>query len=512
VTTIATQSQQPVGTASTESVQRTGILTVLLVGQFMALLDLFVVNVALPAIRADLHSSGTSLQLVVGGYSSTYAVLLITGARLGDLYGRRRMYLIGVLTFTTASLVCGLAPNSAVLIAFRFVQGGGSAMMVPQIMSVIQMHFTGTARAKALSTYGAVLSAGMVAGLVVGGVVINADFFGATWRPVFLINVPLGVGVALLVPRLVPADAPRSSRKLDLRGLAIAVPALCLVVLPLVLGHELRWPAWTFVSIFAGLALLAIFVIAERRIAARNGDPLLDLGVLRCAGLTSGLVALVCMQIAAGGFLFTFTLHLEAGLGYSALRTGLTYLPMAAPFGLISFYWRRLPHRLHPIVVPVGMGLTALGYLGMALALHHTDDGGAAMWICLVTVGVGMGLSASPLLTQALAHVPMPRAADAGGLLTTAMQLSQLMGVATLGTLFLTLRNGALDQAAHTSASAMTSTAFWLSLVSALGLAAAATLTHSQLQSANGRVPCESLRGGPAGPPRRRRARRRSSP
>jgi len=456
-----------------------GVLTVLLVGQFMALLDLFVVNVALPAIRTNLHTSGTSLQLVVGGYSIAYAMLLITSARLGDLYGRRRMYLTGVLTFTAASLVCGIAPSSAVLIAFRFVQGAGAAMMIPQMMSVIQMYFTGGARAKALSAYGAVLSAGMVAGLVIGGLVINADFFGATWRPVFLLNVPVGLGVAFLVPRLVPADEPRASRRLDLRGLAIAVPALCLVVLPLVIGHQLGWPPWTFASIVAGLALVALFVIAERRIASRHGDPLLDMGVLRSAGLIPGLLALVCMQIGAGGFLFTFTLHLEDGLGYSALRTGLTYLPLATPFGLVSFYWRRLPRQLHEIVVPVGLGLSALAYLGMALALRHADNGGPALWLCLVVLGIGMGLSASPLLTQALVHVPLPRAADASGLLTTTMQLSQLMGVAALGTVFLTLRNGVLDHAGHASAAAMSSTALSLSVVSALGVAAAASLTRS---------------------------------
>jgi Major Facilitator Superfamily len=329
-----------------------------------------------------------------------------------------------------------------------------------------------------------VLSAGMVAGLVVGGLVVNADLFGATWRPVFLVNVPLGIGVALLVRRLVPKDEPRPTRRLDLRGLAISVPAVCLVVVPLVLGHEVHWPAWTYACIVAGLALIAAFVLVERRIASRSGDPLVDLVVLRSIGLTAGMVTLACMQIATGGFLFAFTLHLEGGLGYSALRTGLTYLPLAASFGLVGFYWRKLPQRLHPIVVPVGMGLCALGYLGMALALGQTDNGGGALWICLVTLGVGMGLSASPLLTQALVHVPMPRAADASGLLTTTMQLSQLMGVATLGTVFLTLRDGVVrSQADHVSAAAMSTTGYWLALASVLGVVAAAMLARSVLHA-----------------------------
>jgi EmrB/QacA subfamily drug resistance transporter len=480
--TIAPLTSQTAATPSTEGPRRMGMLTVLLVGQFMALLDLFVVNVALPAISTDLHASGTSLQLVVGGYSIAYAMLLITGARLGDLYGRRRMYLIGVIVFTGSSLACGLAPTSDMLIIFRFVQGAGAAMMVPQIMSVIQMYFAGPARAQALSAYGAVLSAGMVAGLVAGGLVVNADLLGTTWRPVFLVNVPLGIGVALLVRRLVPKDEPRPTRRLDFRGLAISIPAVCLVVVPLVLGHQVHWPAWTYACIVAGLALIAVFAIAERRIALRGGDPLVDLVVLRSIGLTPGLVALACMQIATGGFLFAFTLHLEGGLGYSALRTGLTYLPLAASFGLVGFYWRKLPQRVHPTVVPVGMGLCALGYLGIARALSHADNGGDALWICLVLLGVGMGLSASPLLTQALTHVPMPRAADASGLLTTTMQLSQLMGVAALGTIFLTLRHGALDRADHVSATAMSSTAYWLALVSLLGVVAAATLARSVLR------------------------------
>src|SRR5882672_3077053 len=167
-------------------------LAVLLLGQFMGLLDVFVVNVAMPAIGVDLHGSGASLQLVVGGYTVAYAMLLITGARLGDLYGRRRMYLVGAVVFTVASLVCGFAPGIVVLVVFRFVQGAGAAVMVPQIISVIQMLFTGKARATALSTYAVVLSSGAVFGLVFGGVLLSANLFGATWRPVFLINVPLG--------------------------------------------------------------------------------------------------------------------------------------------------------------------------------------------------------------------------------------------------------------------------------------------------------------------------------
>ncbi|HEY3483190.1 MAG TPA: MFS transporter, partial [Streptomyces sp.] len=359
------------------------MLATLLLGQLMGVLDVLIVNVAMPEIGTDLHASGATLQLVVGGYTVAYAMLLVTGARLGDLFGRRRMYLLGVVLFTLTSLVCGFAPNSAVLVIFRFLQGAGAAVMVPQIMSVIQMRFTGAARAKALSAYGAVLSTGAVLGLIVGGVLVNADLFGATWRPVFLVNVPVGVLLTVLVPKLVPADEPRGTRRLDFAGLGIASSAVCLVVLPLVLGHELGWPAWSFACIGLGLVLAGVFVAVERRIAAAGGDPLLDLKVLKTPGIMAGIGTLATTQIAYGGFLFIFTLHLEAGLGDGALQAGLTYVPMSATFGLLGFYWRKLPAGLQHLRGPLGAGLAVLGYLGIAAAMHGGGQDSALMWASL---------------------------------------------------------------------------------------------------------------------------------
>ena len=264
------------------------MLIVLLAGQFMALLDVTIVNVAMPTVGRSLHASGAELQLVVAGYTVSYAMMLINGARMGDLYGRRRMFLAGVGIFTLASLACGIAPGIEVLIAARFVQGAGAAAMMPQIMSVIQLRFEGAARARALSAYTAVLSSGFVAGQVIGGVLVTANLFGETWRPVFLVNVPIGLAVLALVPRVVPRDEPgRGSlgRRLDLAGLAIAVPTVFLVVLPLMLGHQENWPAWVSACIALGLVLAVVFVGVERRIADRGGDPLLNLAVLRAPGL-----------------------------------------------------------------------------------------------------------------------------------------------------------------------------------------------------------------------------------
>ncbi|HET6740382.1 MAG TPA: MFS transporter, partial [Kribbella sp.] len=392
--------------------RRGPMLAVLLLGQFMALLDTSIVNVAIPTIGADLHASGAWLQLVVGGYLVTYATTLITGARLGDLYGRRRMYLIGVVLFTLASLACGLAPAALPLVLFRFVQGIAAAVMVPQIMSVIQTQFTGPSRAKALSAYGVTLSAGQVVGLIAGGLLVGANLFGTQWRPVFLINVPVGVCLAILVPRLLPADRPTAARRLDLAGLVTLTSAVLLLVLPMVVGHELGWPVWTFACFAAGLVLAVLFFRIERRVA----DPLVNLDVLRSRGLAAGLTTLTCTLVALGGFMFSVTLHLQNGLGESALRSGVTWLPFATMFGLVGYFWRSLPQRLHHLVVPAGLVLCALGYAGIGLSDMLT-------WPALVLSGTGMGLAASPLVTQTLIHVPLARAADASGIVTTTMQL-----------------------------------------------------------------------------------------
>ncbi|HEV8167455.1 MAG TPA: MFS transporter, partial [Actinomycetota bacterium] len=337
-------STVPPGADTTER-RRWLMLAVLITGQFMALLDVTIVNVAIPTIRTKLHASGAALQLIVAGYTVTYAMLLITGARLGDLRGPRRLVLAGLGIFTLASLACGLAPTTGALIAARFVQGAGAALMVPQILSVIQRQFAGAARARALGVYAATLASGAVVGQVVGGLLVSADLLGASWRPVFLVNVPVGLVAAALVPRLVPADHVSGGRRLDLPGLVTASGAVLLVVLPLVLGHEQGWPVWSFLSLAAGVLLACVFVQVERSVAARGGDPLLDLGVLRAPGLVAGLAALTAAMIGYGGFLFTLALHLQLGLGDSALRAGLTFAPGALAFGATGYWWRRLPGR-----------------------------------------------------------------------------------------------------------------------------------------------------------------------
>ena len=464
------------------------MLVVLLAGQFMALLDVTIVNVAMPTIGRSLHASGAELQLVIAGYLVSYAMLLITGARLGDLLGRRRVFLLGLGTFTLASLACGLAPDIGVLIAARFVQGAGAAAMMPQIMSVIQVRFDGAARARALSAYTAVLSSGFVVGQVVGGALVTADLFGSGWRPVFLVNVPIGLAVLALAPRLVPRDEPSGQRRLDLPGLSVAVPAVFLFVLPLMLGHQERWPAWTFACMALGGALAVVFLRTERAVAAAGGDPLLRLSVLRSPGLLAGLGAILLLMTPYGGFLFGFAIHLQAGLGDDALRAGLVFAPCAVAFGLCGYFWRRLPARWHPFLTPAGCLAGAAGYLGVAATLHSGGSGGLLLQACLVTAGAGLALAFSPLITHALVKVPMTSAADASGLLTTAIQLGQAVGVAAFGSLYLTLdTDGAGSRPVSAiSGHAISVTLCWVALATAFGVLAAIPLTRTVLAARRG--------------------------
>jgi MFS family permease len=264
------------------------LLLVLLAGQFMANVDTSIVNVSTPAIHDGLGASGSELQLIVSGYILAYAMLLITGARLGDTRGYRRMFLTGLVTFTAASLACGLAPDPFTLIVARVVQGAGSALMVPQALSGIQLSFSGPARARALGLYAVALSSSAVVGQILGGVLISADLLGTGWRPVFLINVPIGVALIVAAVRWLPADRPSHRRRLDLAGVAMLSGATLLAVLPLVLGREAGWPAWTWVCLVASVPVLAIFLAWERGVTRRGGYPLLNLHVLRSPAVSWG--------------------------------------------------------------------------------------------------------------------------------------------------------------------------------------------------------------------------------
>ncbi|MDX3385580.1 MFS transporter [Streptomyces niveiscabiei] len=432
------------------------LLAAVLAALFMALLDVFIVNVAAPTIGSDLGASGAQLQLVVAGYAITYSVLLITGARLGDRFGHGRVHLAGLALFTGASLACGLAQGAAGLIGFRLVQGAGSAVMIPQVLSLIQRAFTGEARVRALGVYSAVLAVGAAAGQIVGGVLVSADLFGTGWRPVFLVNVPVGVFLLVVGRRVLPrAGGAGSARRLDWPGQLLLGAAVSLVTVPLVLGQEAGWPLWSWLSLLAGAAVLALFRAHESRLARHGGVPLIAPRVLRHPGTALAVVRIAAVMAVNGAFLFVLTLHLQAGLGYSALRAGLTFGPTAVVFGAVGLTWRRWPARLQRALVPGGFALVAAAVTGVGLALRDGSHGGAAVYVAYAGLGAGLAMAFGPTLTRALAAVRAEDAADASGLLATVTQVGQLVGVSAFGTLFLNRLESLEGPRAYTSSEAL---------------------------------------------------------
>src|SRR5580693_1204668 len=374
-------ARRPGLTGRTGRVTPPGVaLAIVLVGQAMAVLDTNIVNVAVPAMHATLGASGAGLQLVVAGYTIAYAVLLVTGARLGDILGHRRVYLAGVALFTLASLGCGLAPSTGVLVALRFLQGAGAAVMIPQVLSLIQRSYTAPGpRARAMSLYATIISGGAVLGQVIGGLLVSANLFGSSWRPVFLVNVPVGLAV-LACGRLLPARGERDrQRSLDLPGLAVLTPAVLALVLPLVLGQPLGWPAWGWALLAASLLLFVLLGLVEHRVGGRGGQPILPRSLLGLPGMAAGLGGLFATMAIFGGWLFSLALELQDALGESPLRAGLTFVPCGVAFALVSLNWRRLPARYHEGLAMAGFVLTGVGLLWSGLLIR--SGGAPGPWL-----------------------------------------------------------------------------------------------------------------------------------
>lgn len=446
------------------------LLAVLLAGQFMANVDSAVVNIAMPSLQADLGATGGEVALVVSGYTLAYAMLLITGARLGDMRGYRRMFLLGLLAFTIASLACGLAPDAVTLIVARIVQGVGAALMVPQVLSGIQLHFSGAGRARALGYYAAALSGGAVAGQVLGGVLISADLLGTGWRPVFLVNVPVGAALLVAGLRFLPADGRSAPQRLDLLGVALLSGTLLAAVLPLVLGRDHGWPAWMWVSLGASLPAFVAFVAWERRVGARGRYPLVNLGVATRPAVAWGLAAFAASTATYFSLLFCLALFLQQGLGETPLYSGLALVSWVAAFGIAGPVLPRLPDAIRGLAAPIG----CLGLAGVYLTVSATRAEGAVLLALLGVGGLGLGMSFRGLVGHLTEAVPTRFAPDISGLIATVAQLSGVAGVATFGTAYLALapdpgRDAAMD------AFAVVTAAFAVTALAAAGAAWRAT-------------------------------------
>ncbi len=413
------------------------MLPVILAVLFMALFDTFVVNVAAPSLQRDLHAGDAALELIVGGYAFTYASGMVTGGKLGDLFGYRRLFLVGVASFTLASLLCGLAQTPAQLVGARLLQGLAGALMSPQVLALITATFPAAERPRALSWLGVTVGIGSVAGQVLGGVLLDANLFGWGWRTIFLVNVPVGVAVIVAGARMLPAARRPGSHRLDPVG-AIGVSAtLALALVPLVLGRSQGWPTWTWVALAACLPVGAAVIGWERVLDRRGGQPLLDLGLLRNRPYVAGLVIIVAFMAAFGGTMFGLTLMLQVGLNLSPLAAGLTFGPLGIAFAITSIAARRLVERYGIRVITVGSLIGALGLLWLFAELRLADHVTVASVLSpMILVGLGNGLVMPSLIGIALSRVTPQRAGIASGMFTTAQQFASAAGVAVLGVVF----------------------------------------------------------------------------
>jgi EmrB/QacA subfamily drug resistance transporter len=414
------------------------MLPVILSATFMALFDFFVVNVAAPSLEHDLNAGPAALELVVGGYAFTYAGGMVTGGRLGDLFGHRRLFLIGVGAFSAASLLCGLALTPGELVAARLLQGLTGAAMVPQVLALITAAFPPGERARAMSWFGVAIGTGAVAGQVLGGVLLEADVFGLGWRVIFLINVPVGAAAMVLARRLLPADHTRRRPRLDPIGSIGVSAGLALVLVPLVLGREQNWPAWTWVSIACAVPVLVATLRWERRLTLHGGEPLLDLTLFRTRAFAAGLPINALFMAYFGSLMFVLTLLIQGGLGLSPLSAGLTFTPMGVLFSVTSVAGRSLVARYGPRSLALGCGISGIGLLTLALELHWLGTGITAPWLMLPTalVGLGNGLVLPGLIGTVLIGVQPGQAGAASGVLVTSQQFASASGVAVLGTVF----------------------------------------------------------------------------
>ncbi|MFI9649022.1 MFS transporter [Streptomyces sp. NPDC052040] len=414
-------------------------LAIVMTAAFMDLVDVTIVNIAIPSIQRDEGASFGQIQWITAGYALAFAAGLITGGRLGDIHGRKRLFLIGVGGFTLASALCGFAANPEMLVASRILQGAMAAMMVPQVLSIVHATFPAHERGKVFGLFGAVVGLGAVSGPLLGALLTEWNLFGLEWRPIFLINLPVGVVAFLLGRRFITeSKAPRALR-LDLVGVALVTLGLLMLLYPLTRGRELGWPLWGYLSMAGAPVVFAALVAYERRKAARDGSPLVELSLFRVKSFAAGIAVQTVFGIGLGVFFLVWTLYMQVGLGWSALRAGLTGVPFSIAVSVAAgMSVQKLVPRFGRKVLQAGALLMTAGVL-VYIAEAHRYGTSIASWqmaLPLVIMGVGMGLIVAPLTDAVLSEVPREHSGSASGLINTVQQMGNALGLGLVSVVF----------------------------------------------------------------------------
>ncbi|MBO2459469.1 MFS transporter [Actinomadura violacea] len=449
--------QSPAGTAGAAGFRwRWAALFVILAGEVMDMLDALITAIAAPTIRGELGGSAATIQWLAAGYTLAMAVGVITGGRLGDLYGRKRMFLIGAAGFTVGSLLCGIAVSPGMLIGARLVQGLFGALMLPQGIGMIKQMFTPKEMGAAFSAFGPVMGLSSVGGPVLAGWLIDADLWGTGWRMIFLINLPLGLAAVLAGLRFLPDGRSPHASRLDLTGAALASLGAGLMIYPLVQGRELDWPAWTFAMIAASLAVWAVFAWYEVRKQRAGGDPLIIPSLFRKRGFTGGLAVGVVFFSGVAGIGLVLSLFFQMGLGFSPLKAGLSQIPWSAGI-IVGFGVVQAVQRFGRKVIHAGAVIMAAGIAGMSVTLQQAGPDVTPWQLvpALLVTGLGMGLLMGPFFDTVLAGVEPEETGSAGGTLTAIQQLGSSLGAAVLGTVFFGLLGGHVATAADDGAAGL---------------------------------------------------------
>ncbi|MCL6377604.1 MFS transporter [Pectobacterium brasiliense] len=412
-------------------------LSVLLMAGFVTIFDLFVVNVAIPSMQSDLGASFAQIGFIVAGYELAFGVLLITGGRLGDVFGRRRLFVVGMAGFTLASALCGLAPRAGFLIGARILQGLAAALLFPQVYASIRVNFNGNDSRRAFGLLGMTLGLAAIAGQILGGWLVHANLFGLGWRSIFLINVPIGL-LAIAAARFIPESRTPQRPSLDWTGVALVSVGLTLLLVPLIEGPGQGWPAWNLWMLATATLLLAMFYRQQERRQRAGHLPLVDMRLLAQRRFLLGVLLVLLVYSTSSSFFLCFALLVQTGLGLDPFLAGSIFAPCSVGFVLASLAAPRLVARWSTVAIVAGALVYAvsIGLLIVQVQLAGADLVAVRLIPVLVVVGAGQGFIMTPLLNLVLGFVDEVQAGMASGVISTVQQVGAALGVAVVGILF----------------------------------------------------------------------------
>jgi EmrB/QacA subfamily drug resistance transporter len=417
--------------------RRWWVLAIVVAAQFMFGVDAFIVNVAIPTIAVELHASTAQIEAVIAIYLIAYATLVVTGGRLGDIYGTKKVFIAGVLGFTVTSLWCGLAQSGPELIFARLAQGATAALMVPQVLATIHLLFADASRGRAFGIYGIVLGLAGAAGFLLGGVLVTLDLAGLGWRAVFFVNVPLGLIIVVAALKIMPTVPRRAGTRLDISGAIVLFAGLLCLIGPLLFGHDVNWSRWVWLVMAAGIGTIAAFPKLERSVARRGGMPLIDLALLSDVAFMRGLAAVFFFFFANLSFYLIMTMFMQRGLQIPPLHAGLVFVPLALTFVIASKHsGARAKHRGTRVLIE-GCAVQIVGLAALVATIEGVGAPSALLLALVLTVfGYGQGLVMAPLSSAVLSTVKPASAGAGSGMYGTTAQIANAAGIAAIGAVF----------------------------------------------------------------------------